>query len=98
MKKIIITFLIINLLQSFVYAIGPDIFVQSTVNRASSILSKNISKEEKKAAQNDTLKEEHRNPLAGQCSLIITCHSKNQTIHIEGEGFGTKSTLPLYTS
>lgn len=53
---------------------------------------------EKKAAQNDTLKEEHRNPLAGQCSLIITCHSKNQTIHIEAEGFGTKSTLPLYTS
>lgn len=53
---------------------------------------------EKKAAQNDTLKEEYRNPLAGQCSLIITCHSKNQTIHIEGEVFGTKSTLPLYTS
>lgn len=24
---------------------------------------------EKKAAQNDTLKEEHRNPLAGQCSF-----------------------------
>ena len=47
MKKIIITFLIINLFQSFVYAIGPDIFVQSTVNRASSILSKNISKEQK---------------------------------------------------
>ena len=47
MKKIIITFLIINLFQSFVYAIGPDIFVQSTVNRASSILSKNISKDQK---------------------------------------------------
>ena len=47
MKKIIITFLIINLFQSFVYAIGPDIFVQSTVNKASSILSKNISKEQK---------------------------------------------------
>ena len=47
MKKIIITFLIINLFQSFVYAIGPDIFVQSTVNRASSILSKNISKKQK---------------------------------------------------
>ena len=47
MKKIIITFLIINLFQSVVYAIGPDIFVQSTVNRASSILSKNISKEQK---------------------------------------------------
>lgn len=60
--------------------------------------SKDKYEKEKKAAQNDTLKEEHRNPLAGQCSLIITCHSKNQTIHIEGEGFGTKSTLPLYTS
>ena len=29
------------------YSIEPDIFVQSTVNRASSILSKDISKEEK---------------------------------------------------
>jgi phospholipid transport system substrate-binding protein len=29
------------------YSIEPDIFVQSTVNRASNILSKNISKEEK---------------------------------------------------
>ena len=29
------------------YSIEPDVFVQSTVNRASSILSKNISKEEK---------------------------------------------------
>ena len=47
MKKIIITFFIINLLQSIVYAMGPDVFVQSTVNRASLILSKNISKEEK---------------------------------------------------
>ena len=34
---------------SFTYAISiePDVFVQSTVNRASQILSKNISKEEK---------------------------------------------------
>ena len=47
MKKLIITFLIINLVQSFVYAIEPDVFVQSTVNRASQILSKNITKEEK---------------------------------------------------
>ena len=30
-----------------VYSIEPDIFVQSTVNRASSILSKDLSKEEK---------------------------------------------------
>tara|TARA_Y100001936_G_C15915401_1_gene580957 strand:- start:52 stop:642 length:591 start_codon:yes stop_codon:yes gene_type:complete len=29
------------------YAIEPDVFVQSTVNRASSVLSKDISKEEK---------------------------------------------------
>ena len=29
------------------YSIEPDVFVQSTVNRASAILSKNISKEEK---------------------------------------------------
>ena len=29
------------------FSIQPDVFVQSTVNRASSILSKNISKEEK---------------------------------------------------
>ena len=29
------------------YSIEPDVFVQSTVNRASNILSKNISKEDK---------------------------------------------------
>ena len=29
------------------YSLEPDVFVQSTVNRASSVLSKNISKEEK---------------------------------------------------
>ena len=32
---------------SNLYSIEPDVFVQSTVNRASEILSKNISKEEK---------------------------------------------------
>ena len=30
-----------------VYSMEPDVFVQSTVNRASHILSKNITKEEK---------------------------------------------------
>ena len=30
-----------------VFAISPDIFIQSTVNRASEVLSKNVSKEEK---------------------------------------------------
>ena len=47
MKKILIIlfFLIFN--NNNVHSIEPDIFVQSTVNRASHILSKNISKEEK---------------------------------------------------
>ena len=47
MKKIIIILFIMNLFHSFVYAIQPDVFVQSTVNRASLVLSKNIPKEEK---------------------------------------------------
>ena len=46
-KKILIIFLLLNLNNSHVYSIEPDVFVQSTVNRASEILSKNISKEEK---------------------------------------------------
>ena len=36
-----------NLFNNYTYSIEPDVFVQSTVNRASSILSKNISKEKK---------------------------------------------------
>ena len=47
MKKIIIIILFINLSFNHVFSTEPDIFVQSTVNRASQILSKNISKEEK---------------------------------------------------
>jgi len=46
MKKIILILLLLNL-NNHVYSIEPDIFVQSTVNRASQILSKNISKEQK---------------------------------------------------
>ncbi len=42
---IIITLSIINLDNA--YSIAPEIFVQSTVNRASQILSENITKEEK---------------------------------------------------
>ena len=45
--KIIIILVLFNLNNSQVYSITPDVFVQSTVNRASQILSKNISKEEK---------------------------------------------------
>ena len=47
MKKIFIILLLLNLNISQVAAIEPEIFVQSTVNRASQVLSRNISKEEK---------------------------------------------------
>ena len=47
MKKILIIVLFLNLSFSITYSIESDVFVQSTVNRASQILSENISKEEK---------------------------------------------------
>ena len=47
MKKILIIFLIFFLNSTNVISIEPDVFVQSTVNRASQILSKNITREEK---------------------------------------------------
>ena len=47
MKKIILIILFLNFNISNVYSIGADVFVQSTVNRASQVLSKDISKEEK---------------------------------------------------
>ena len=46
-KKILLILLIFNSYNSYSYSMSPDVFVQSTVNRASEILSKNISKEEK---------------------------------------------------
>ena len=46
-KKILIIIFLLNLNNNYVYSLEPDIFVQNTVNRASQILSKNISKEEK---------------------------------------------------
>ena len=47
MKKILVIFIFLSLGNVNVYSIEPDVFVQSTVNRASEVLSKNISKEEK---------------------------------------------------
>ena len=47
MKKFFTILLLINLFINNANSIEADIFVQSTVNRASEILSKNISKEEK---------------------------------------------------
>ena len=46
-KKILFIFLLFNLNNIHVYSMEPDVFVQSTVNRASQILSENLSKEEK---------------------------------------------------
>ena len=46
-KKIIIILLLLDFNFSYLNSMEPDVFVQSTVNRASSILSKNISKVEK---------------------------------------------------
>ena len=46
-KKILIILFVFNFFYTYVYSIEPEIFVQSTVNRASQILSENISKEEK---------------------------------------------------
>ena len=47
MKKILIIFLLFNLKFGHAVSIEPEVFVQSTVNRASQVLSKNISKDEK---------------------------------------------------
>ena len=47
MKKLFIILLLLNLNINYAQSIEADVFVQSTVNRASDVLSKNISKEEK---------------------------------------------------
>jgi len=47
MKKIFFVLLVLNLSLLKVFAVEPDVFVQSTVNRASEILAKDISQEEK---------------------------------------------------
>ena len=47
MKKFLIIVLLLNVSSSIAHSIEPDVFIQSIVNRASQILSKNISKEEK---------------------------------------------------
>ena len=46
-KKILIILLLFNLNYVHVYSIEPEIFIQTTVNKASQLLSENISKEEK---------------------------------------------------
>ena len=46
-KKILIIIFLFNSIFSSSFSLEPDVFVQSTVNRASQILSENITKEEK---------------------------------------------------
>ena len=46
-KKLLSIIFILNLLTNNIAALEADVFVQSTVNRASELLSKNITKEEK---------------------------------------------------
>ncbi|KRO60470.1 MAG: toluene tolerance protein [Pelagibacteraceae bacterium BACL5 MAG-120705-bin12] len=46
-KKIFIILLLFNLSCANSFSIEPDVFVQSTVNRASAVLSKNLSKTQK---------------------------------------------------
>jgi len=47
LRQFLLVLFLYTLIFSNSYSIEPDVFVQSTVNRASSILSKNISKEDK---------------------------------------------------
>ena len=46
-RKILIILLLSNFNYNYSFSLEPDVFVQSTVNRASQVLSKNISKKEK---------------------------------------------------
>jgi len=46
-RKIFVLLLILNLNAVYAKSVEPDVFVQSTVNRASEVLAKNISKEDK---------------------------------------------------
>ena len=47
LRKFLLVLFFYSLIFSNSYSIEPDVFVQSTVNRASQILSENLSKEEK---------------------------------------------------
>ena len=47
LRQFLLVLFLYTLIFSNSYSIEPDVFVQSTVNRASNVLSKNISKEDK---------------------------------------------------
>ena len=56
-KKFLIIIFILNINYNVAYSIQPDVFVQSTVNRASQILSENLTKNEKINRLNTIAKE-----------------------------------------
>ena len=64
-RKIIFSLILYTISLSNLFALEPDIFVQSTVNRASKILTENISKLEKmeKGASKVKLKLKKRRQL-----------------------------------
>jgi phospholipid transport system substrate-binding protein len=47
MKKLLIIILLLNLNLSNSYSIEPDVFIQSTVNRAANTLGGNFTKDER---------------------------------------------------
>ncbi len=57
MKRLFVILFMLNINISYVQSLEADIFVQSTVNRASDILSKNISKDEKISGLKEIAKE-----------------------------------------
>ena len=56
-KKVLIILFFLNLNFGNVLSIEPDVFIQSTVNRASQVLSENITKNEKIAKLKSIAKE-----------------------------------------
>ena len=77
MKKFLIFLLVLNINYNYVYSIEPDSFVQSTVDRASEVLSKNISKEQKILELKSIAKDTVDIKGVGNYSLGLTRKSLN---------------------
>ena len=77
MKKFLIFLLVLNINYNYVYSIEPDRFVQSTVDRASEVLSKNISKEQKILELKSIAKDTVDIKGVGNYSLGLTRKSLN---------------------
>ena len=84
LKKFLIIIFLFNINYDVAYSIQPDVFVQSTVNRASQILSKNISKEELQAKlELMNIKVDHSLVLiCSNFTLSITLYQLRRKKHI----------------